>query len=285
MHKQFKFALLAAVAGASLTAANAGTAYNGHLIIGFTKSSGNDLIYDIGAASSLTNGQTWDLSSLLSSYTLSTVNWGVIGDVNSGTPRQAWTTTGGVVPPAIPNAGTVNAINTAIKSIYQNVSPTAGTGNYASVAVTDDNSWKSQTITPSLTTQYANVIGGNPNVEGLTAASLFYTPGDNTDPQLLGTFTLAANGVVTFNTVANTAPVPKIVAVTRTGNTSTIYFTTTNTFTYSLYFTNSAGLGAATATWAKSASTVTGPGSGVGATNSIADTTTDPIRFYRVSAQ
>ena len=200
-----KAAVLAAIGLASLSASTEAATYNGDLIIGFSGTgSSSDLIYDLGSASSLFDGEQWTLGSLLSGIDLTTVMWGVIGDVNSGSPRTAWTTTGGVVPPAVPGAGTVNAINTSLKSIYQNVGPNAGAGNYAVVLTSDDNSWKSQTIAPSLVTQYKNVYG-DPNVTGLTTASLFLTPGNNSVPTLLGTFSLAANGTVTYNVT----PVPE----------------------------------------------------------------------------
>ena len=51
---------------------------------------------------------------------------------------------------------------------------------------------------------YKNVYG-DPNVTGLTTASLFLTPGNNSVPTLLGTFSLAANGTVTYNVT----PVPE----------------------------------------------------------------------------
>ena len=100
----------------------------------------------------------------------------------------------------------------------------------------------------------------------------------------MGTFSLAANGVVTFTTNSvvpppPTPPVPQIVLITRTNTTSTIYFSTTNSaFTYNLYYTNAAGLFAPISNWTVSASSVVGNG----LTNSITDTTTDSDRYYRV---
>ena len=283
MIRVIKFALLAMATGIIVNSSRAQTAYNGDLLIGFTKQSGNDLIYDLGAASSLTNGQSWNLSSLLSGYTLTTVNWGVIGDSKVSTLRYAWTTTDGTTPIPLPNASAWGKNDTATKSIYQNI-PAGGAGQYVSIASSDDNSWNSQTINGGLTTQYINVYG-NPNVVGLTSDSFFSMIATNQPPQLAGKFTLAANGVVTFNTVANTPPAPIIVSVTRVGTTTTVSFTTTNAYTYSLYFTNSSGFATSVTNWPKSVTTVTGPGVGIGATNSIADSTSDTTRFYRVGAQ
>jgi hypothetical protein len=99
----------------------------------------------------------------------------------------------------------------------------------------------------------------------------------------VGYFTLNPNGTMTFTRASTTVaqpPAPQIVSITRVGNTSTVFFTTTNgTFTYTLYYTNSAGL--TSSNWPASPTTLVGNGS----TNSLTDTTTDVSRFYRVSAQ
>ena len=282
MIKTIEFALLAAVTGIVLNG-QAQTTYNNDLLIGFTKQSGNDLIYDLGAASSLTNGQTWNLATLLSGYTLATVNWGVIGDINVSSTRYAYSTTDGSIPNSISSASAWKKLDTATASIYQNM-PAAGAGQHVSIAISDDNSWVNQTVNGNLMTSYVNVYD-NPNVVGLTSDSFFSMIATNQPPQLAGKFTLAANGVVTFNTVANTPPAPRIVSITRLGTTTTVFFTTTNVYTYRLYFTNSSGLATSVTNWPKSVATVTGPGSGMGTTNSIVDFTTDTARFYRVGAQ
>ena len=205
MTKQFKLAVLATAVGAVLTSVQAAS-YNGHLLIGFTSGSGSDLIYDLGAESSLTNNQTWNLSSLLSGYNLTSVNWGVIGDNNNqsgdGVDDRAWTT----VPSPNPLYGDASwgSLNTVDKSIYQWM-PAAGAGQHFSIAATDANSWNQQTINGSGFQQYVNVYA-NPNMVGLTSASLYQVIADGSDPTLVGSFTLAANGVVTFNT-GSTPPV------------------------------------------------------------------------------
>jgi hypothetical protein len=73
--------LAAVAAGISASAAT----YNGDLFIGFTTQSGKDLVYDIGQASSLFAGQTWDLSTSLTGAgigSLGGAKWGVLGDQN-----------------------------------------------------------------------------------------------------------------------------------------------------------------------------------------------------------
>ncbi|HVU28322.1 MAG TPA: hypothetical protein VHG71_11380 [Verrucomicrobiae bacterium] len=97
----------------------------------------------------------------------------------------------------------------------------------------------------------------------------------------IGYFTLNTNGVMTFTRAVQTAtpPTPQIISVARANNTTTIFFTTTNNFTYTLYYTNSAGLSVPVANWPTAPTTITGNG----LTNSLSDTTTDAIRFYRIS--
>jgi hypothetical protein len=75
-------------------------------------------------------------------------------------------------------------------------------------------------------------------------------------------------------------PVPRIVSITRSGSTSTIFFTTTNGPTYTLYFTNSTGLTTSVTNWPSSPTTLVGNG----LTNSLSDNMTATNRFYRIGA-
>lgn len=280
MIKQIKLAALAATLGFTLTSARAAI-YNGDLLVGFTTQSGNDLIYDLGAQSSLTNGMTWNLSTLLSGYNLNVVNWGVIGDKNVGGVRTAWMTTDGtVIPNAIPNTTAWANIDTATKTIYQ-FFPTAGAGQYETIDSADASSWNQETINGIGSSSSYVSNQGDPNVIGKTSATLFSMIANGSAPVNTGTFTLSGSGTLTFNTVATTPPAPKIVTITRTNTTSYISFTTTNgSFTYKLYFTNSAGLSTPTTNWPVGTSIV-----GNGLTNTLQNTTTDANRFYRIGVQ
>jgi hypothetical protein len=194
MKKLYKAALLAALGLGSMVTAQA-TTYNGDLIVGFTTQSGSDLIYDLGAASSLTSGETWNLNSILSSSMLNNanLNWGVIGNAGS----TAWTTTDGTfLPNKIPNASTLGTLNTPTKSIFSNM-PGAG---YFSIAATDDNSWNQQTISGSLSTQYWNAYE-NPNVVGLTSDQFYSVVDNSSRPSLLGSFALSGNDYLTYTAV------------------------------------------------------------------------------------
>ena len=204
MKKLYKAALLAVLGLASVSAIQAATYPLGDLIIGFTAGTGNDVIYDLGAESSLVNGQTWNLSSLLSSYSsLSTVSWGVIGD-NTGTPRVAWTTTGGSAANTYLGNTAWNNLNNATKALYQNFSA-AGAGQSLSIAVGDPSSWNTETISGALTTDYVNAYE-NPNVTGLVSDSFWSVLNDGSAPTLLGGFKLDSTGTVTFNTVSVPEP-------------------------------------------------------------------------------
>jgi hypothetical protein len=105
--------------------------------------------------------------------------------------------------------------------------------------------------------------------------------GTNGPAYYVGYFQFNSDGSMTFKRDATSTapPAPQIVSVQRSGNTSTIYFTTANGPTYSLRFTNAAGLTAPVSNWPSSTTTLVGNGN----TNSLSDTTTDPVRFYKVA--
>ena len=189
MANSYKVALLAALGLAGAVTGQAAT-YNGDLLIGFTTQSGNDTIVDLGAVSSLYSGQSWDLSSLLGSYDLNTINWGILGDQNISGTRTAWSTLGGVVS----GTGTWNALDTAAKSIYSNFG-TAGAGQSLVIISSDDNSWNQQTINGPGTSQYVNAWG-NPNGAGLVTETLYQMLANGSDPVAIGTFSLQSNGML-----------------------------------------------------------------------------------------
>jgi hypothetical protein len=197
MKKQVRAVLLAAavVSAASTQAAT----YTGDLLVGFTSQSGNDYIYDLGQASALFSGETFNLSSGLAGFNLSTVHWGVIGDKNVGGIRTAWTTTGGLAPNAIPSTAVWGTLDTATKSIYQNFA-VGGAGDTVSIAAGDDNSWNQQTILGSLTTQYHNVYG-DPNTVGVGTENFYSLLANGSAASLVGNFSLSANGLLTFTAV------------------------------------------------------------------------------------
>ena len=264
---------------------NNNATYNNDLILGFTATTGNDIEFDLGPASSLVSGDSWNLSSILGSFNLATVNWGVVGTTNiSGTHLSYLTYDDALYGnnlPVLIGVGAWNNIKNANTGIYNNAFTSAGVHNAAAIASSSASSWNSQTVNPTLGTQYQNE-NVNPNLAGEGAVD-FWVQNEAAETNfVLGTFSLSASGVVTYktNSVVVIPPAPKIVSIVRTNGISTISFTTTNgTFTYTLYYTNSTGLTAPLTSWAASATTLVGNGN----TNSLTDTTAATTnRFYRI---
>jgi hypothetical protein len=255
-----------------------GATYNGDLIVGFTDAVGNDLIYDLGAAGSITNGQKWNLASQLSSFTLANVSWGVVGTANLPLGRTIWITSVGGPPLAVPNNSAWTRINTAVGSMYI-LFPSAGPGQSISIGPLDQNSWNQQTINGGLFTQYHNVYQ-DPNGVGVTCAPFYSGVSSNLPLTLTGTFCLAANGVLTFTT-PSTGPSAPTLQITRGGNVSTISFLGTNNVTYALHYTNTSGLTTPVSKWPSLPGTISGNNS----VTNFTDTTVDASRVYRVLAQ
>ena len=104
---------------------------------------------------------------------------------------------------------------------------------------------------------------------------------DGTPGTYLGYFEFRSDGSMVF--VAGTSPAPPAPTLTfsRVGKTNTVSFPTTAGYTYSLCYTNAAGLKAPRSTWPVSPTTVTGDGT----QHSIKDTPTDSTRFYAIVVQ
>jgi hypothetical protein len=101
----------------------------------------------------------------------------------------------------------------------------------------------------------------------------------------VGYFELQLDGSMTFtreaaSTTAAPPPAPTL-SIARSGNVSSITFLSTNQATYTLLYTNAAGLTAPASTWPALPATITGNGS----LQTFQDTTTDASRIYRVQAQ
>ncbi len=195
-----KINVCALVAGALAAGIGAEAAtYNGDLFLGFTTQSGKDVIYDVGPASSLFPGQTWNLSSSLLGAgitSLGSVKWGVFGDRNVSGQRFAWTTTSGPVPSALPNTAVWGTIDTPARSIASQFT-TLSLNQSVTPDASFDNSWNQQTIAGTLTTQLHNAYG-DPNTSGLKTAPFYRVLADGSAPELIGSFTLSAGGSVSF---------------------------------------------------------------------------------------
>jgi hypothetical protein len=95
-----------------------------------------------------------------------------------------------------------------------------------------------------------------------------------------GTMTFTRSSTTTTNSPPPPPPAPRL-ALARSGGVNTISFPSTNGATYTLLFTNSAGLSAPASTWPSLPAQLTGNG----ASMSFEDSATDPNRYYRVKAQ
>ena len=112
-------------------------------------------------------------------------------------------------------------------------------------------------------------------IPGTTSAGTVNTAG-----KWVGYFDLTPSGTLTF-TAASTAPAaPTITGVQRSGNITTVSFTTANLVNYRLRATDAAGLTTPVATWSTNAVTRAGNGS----VQSLQDTNGSNIHFYAVEA-
>lgn len=112
-------------------------------------------------------------------------------------------------------------------------------------------------------------------IPGTSAAGTVNTPG-----RLLGTFELKANGTLTFSTASATPTRPVISAIQRSGDTTTLSFSTVAGAQYQLRTTDTAGLSAPVSGWSTGAS-VTGDGGVL----SLKDTSSSPTRFYVIEVK
>jgi hypothetical protein len=214
MKNIYKAALLAALGVASVNAVQAQT-YNGDLLVGFTiGASGTDLIYDLGSAGSVTDGETWNLSTALTAAnlqnSLATVQWGIVGSTgpSAGANNSTFNATrftystgdAGLNPVSGKNAW--SAISTSTSTISVNTIGNNGVGNYGTVAATDPGnySWYYETTGQPGNTLWSYHGGNTPNEVGLVSTPLYQTDANNTTPTAFdnGLFTLNSNGTLTF---------------------------------------------------------------------------------------
>jgi len=213
MKNTFKAAALVGLALAAVSSAQA--QYNqGDLLVGFTGNNGKlpantyDLVVDLGSASTLTTGQTWDLSALLTGNTgnLSTLandSWGVLG-LSSGNYNAGSSV---VYATFASDSSLLNSINkngfgyakTDIGTIGGN-SVLSGSSGYD--LTSDSASWSSQTLGSASPSWGGDFF--NPNVTGVGSVN-FYAE-QNSGVTQDAYFSLNSNGVLGFATVA---PVPE----------------------------------------------------------------------------
>jgi len=101
----------------------------------------------------------------------------------------------------------------------------------------------------------------------------------------VGYFEYNPDGTLTFTREAPTSqpinpPAPQLLSTTYSGNTTTIWFSTTNGATYMLFYTTATGLGTPISAWTALPTTLLGTGN----PGSLSDTSSDSERFYIVGA-
>jgi hypothetical protein len=207
-------ATLVALAVVGVTS-GARAAYSGDLLVGFTTTTGNDLVYDLGLFTSLTDGETWNMTAPIASTSnsgllSSSVQWGVIGTKNTGGVRSSWATKVGSAPPAIPNTTTFNNIDLDTTSMAGSlgVTTTSSPGTFASEdsSSATPNSWNQQTISSPSAGSY-HKVNVNPNTTGSSTVSFYQTISGGTASSLVGTFNFdTSSGILTFDAVSVPEP-------------------------------------------------------------------------------
>jgi hypothetical protein len=294
---------LAALGLLATLPAQAWTYSDGDLLLIFRESGHNNVEFDLGSVSNYLgkpNGYTttvtgWDLSLVTSVFgtdltgvkvvllaTTSPTNANPTAWLSSAEPNTTAYNVGG--PAWTANLhGTINAIGS--RPIYPfNVPPNEANaysidpgGHYRAASY-------DYTVSGG-NFNFISKLGGNAPFTVEQAAPGFLdfwaiqptTTYPNPPPDyLVGTFTITSNGILKFIAGPRAS---SIIGVARSGNVSTVQFTTTVGNTYSVAYTNK--LGGAVATWPVDVGTVTGDGK----INSINHTSSGSAEFYRVSAQ
>jgi hypothetical protein len=198
MKNRLTIALLATTAVVAIPA----HAYtSGDLLVGFGQAgAANDYVYDVGSLSSITVGQTWNLSTGLFGQfsTLSNLNFGVVGSLNSS--QTIFSSTAGIAPVEVNNG--YQTIRADIYTIGGSITA----GNALTPAQTATTSWTYETRQPAGTPGgiFQNDLD-NPNVvtpaaftSGSTVAYLFAN--DNlADPAVFRcAFSLDSAGILTY---------------------------------------------------------------------------------------
>jgi hypothetical protein len=210
MRKQTRLILLTVAAVAATSTVQA--AYkSGDLLVGFTSGGAtNDYVFDVGALSGLSNGETWTLGANLGgAFTTSqfaSADWGVIGALAS--TATIYSSAGSLGVPS-EDAGSFNTIRPNVAAV--------GAGSIANSAAfisqSSTASWFTETDqAPGTPGNYFFNNLDNPNVK--TSATAYLYANDNLgDPATpAGDFTISADG----NTLTYSA-VPEPTAISLLG--------------------------------------------------------------------
>jgi hypothetical protein len=272
---------------------------NNDLLLVFRKANSKDVEFDIGSVSNYLN---------LAAGTVLTVNYDtnlVRANFNNSfngvsfilaattsdndLPLRVWATDADLIH--TPNQLTVNEYSTlsaAITSIGNTASANTGynPGTPWVVSSTDANAY-SYIVSPGnpsgIPSWNGNMNFTVENTSGHTLAFYELKLNPSTPPaSLVGSFTMATNGILTFTAgPLSAAPTPsRIAGLARTNGVCAIRFTTTNGVHYLLRY--SADQAAPLASWPTNtgAGTVTGDNT----IKTFTDTTADPQRFYLIQS-
>src|SRR5262252_5556328 len=144
MKNSIKLAVLAAALGAATSTQAAYTSRD--LLVGFTDGS-TDHIFDIGGASGLFNGETWNLGSFFGTANLGSV-FGVIGSTSTiGQGQHVWATSSDPNQNGFVQAGQWSAAHANVATVGSTL--TSGTGRTTTAA--DTTGWWFQTDQPANT--------------------------------------------------------------------------------------------------------------------------------------
>jgi hypothetical protein len=273
MKHNAKFGFIAGAALALVGSAQA-SYHNNDLLVGFDGNS-SDFIYDLGQYSTLTYGETWTVGANLGT------DFGVIG-ASANAASLIYVT-----------SPSVNQNNFAQGNNYQNTKANValaaglltGAGQSRTTAPSDTTGWTYLTDQPSGTpgnTFFNNYY--NPNVSTSSSAYFFVNSANETAGVLTGVFTYnSSTGILTYNRPPASAPAQVTLSISTTNVStnfiSTISFPSASGVTYTLYYTNSAGLSAYVSNWPSLPTTISGDGT----TKSFMDTNnTSSTRFYSV---
>jgi hypothetical protein len=286
---------LAALTLLTTPRARAWTYNDGDVLLVFRRGS-QDVEFDLGSVTNFlgkTNGYTttvtgWDLSLVTGTFgSLTGVKFVLLaaGDPTNWLSSAEPNTTAYNISASAADTlyGVISAVGT--RPLYPIAIPTAGANSYSIDTGGQYAGSSYDSIVSSGHFSGIAKLGGNApfTVEQSIPGFLDFWTITSTDvypnsppDQLVGTFTISADGVLTF--VAGPRP-STIIGVNHSGNISSVQFTTTVGNTYSVAYTNQ--LGGAAATWPVDATTLVGNGK----VNAINHTSSGDAEFYRVNAQ
>ncbi len=261
-----------------------------------------------GTSITITQFTTSQISALFDS--LDDMTWSVSGCVPLGgsadptlAPNTLWVTRARATPAAQSTAWTVMSDDAQqltagkIRSVFSSARtygkqhPSALVNTTTAIGVPDGSGFEYSAYIGAAG-DYGSTFEGNIELTTPSDFTQNSTPARADLYQLLPSYTASAgkylgyfefhnDGTMVFvaATSSSLPPAPTL-SITRADNLSTVSFGTTNGATYTLHFTNSAGLTAPASAWPVAGTPVTGDGN----VKSIDDPTSDLERYYRVEA-